>query len=68
VAVLRTGARRLLEQAIEAEVEIFLASMREPKLEIGISFFPSMPAPTRIEFVAPRFDRQFGHRSVCQLI
>ena len=27
-AILRAGARRLLEQAIEAEVEAFLASMR----------------------------------------
>lgn len=34
-AVLRAGARRLLEQAIEAEVETFLASMKELKLADG---------------------------------
>ena len=34
-AVLRTGARRLLEQAIEAEVEAFLASMKDLKLPDG---------------------------------
>ena len=34
-AVLRTGARRLLEQAIEAEVETFLASMKDMKLPDG---------------------------------
>ena len=31
-ALLRSGARRLLEQAIEAEVEAFLASRQELKL------------------------------------
>ena len=31
-ALLRSGARRLLEQAIEAEVEAFLASRKELKL------------------------------------
>ena len=34
-ALLRSGARRLLEQAIEAEVEAFLASMRDLKLADG---------------------------------
>ena len=34
-ALLRSGARRLLEQAIEAEVEVFLASMRDLKLADG---------------------------------
>jgi putative transposase len=34
-ALLRSGARRLLEQAIEAEVEAFLASKRELKLADG---------------------------------
>jgi putative transposase len=34
-ALLRSGARRLLEQAIEAEVEAFLASMRDLKLANG---------------------------------
>jgi len=34
-AILRAGARRLLEQAIEAEVDAFLASMRELKLPDG---------------------------------
>src|SRR5688500_18827776 len=34
-ALLRSGARRLLEQAIEAEVEAFLASMKELKLPDG---------------------------------
>lgn len=34
-AILRTGARRLLEQAIEAEVETFLTSVREMKLADG---------------------------------
>jgi putative transposase len=34
-ALLRSGARRLLEQAIEAEVEAFLASLRDLKLADG---------------------------------
>src|SRR3712207_6726400 len=34
-ALLRSGARRLLEQAIEAEVEAFLASRKELKLPDG---------------------------------
>src|SRR5215211_5631118 len=34
-ALLRSGARRLLEQAIEAEVEAFLASKRDLKLDDG---------------------------------
>src|SRR4051812_11638535 len=34
-ALLRSGARRLLEQAIEAEVEAFLATMRDLKLADG---------------------------------
>ena len=34
-AILRAGARRLLEQAIEAEVDAFLASMRDVKLPDG---------------------------------
>jgi putative transposase len=34
-ALLRSGARRLLEQAIEAEVEAFLASRRDLKLADG---------------------------------
>ena len=34
-AILRTGARRLLEQAIEAEVDAFLASMKDLKLPDG---------------------------------
>src|SRR6476659_11369365 len=34
-ALLRSGARRLLEQAIEAEVEAFLASMKDLKLADG---------------------------------
>ena len=34
-AILRAGARRLLEQAIEAEVEAFLASRKELKLPDG---------------------------------
>src|SRR3954452_15238210 len=34
-ALLRSGARRLLEQAIEAEVAAFLASMRDLKLPDG---------------------------------
>src|SRR5947209_13176369 len=34
-AVLRAGARRLLEQAIEAEVEAFLSSLKELKLGDG---------------------------------
>jgi len=34
-ALLRSGARRLLEQAIEAEVEAFLASRKELKLTDG---------------------------------
>ena len=34
-AILRTGARRLLEQAIEAEVDAFLASMKDVKLADG---------------------------------
>ena len=34
-AVLRAGARRLLEQAIEAEVDAFLASMKDLKLPDG---------------------------------
>jgi putative transposase len=34
-ALLRSGARRLLEQAIEAEVEAFLTSTRELKLADG---------------------------------
>ncbi|WP_372712366.1 transposase [Azospirillum argentinense] len=33
--ILRDGARRLLEQAIEAEVDAFLASMRDVKLPDG---------------------------------
>ncbi|MBK3778614.1 IS256 family transposase, partial [Azospirillum brasilense] len=33
--ILRTGARRLLEQAIEAEVDAFLAAMKEIKLPDG---------------------------------
>src|SRR5215211_3925099 len=34
-ALLRSGARRLLEQAIEAEVEAFLASKKDLKLADG---------------------------------
>src|SRR5690349_11042311 len=34
-AVLRAGARRLLEQAIEAEVETFLSGLKEVKLADG---------------------------------
>jgi putative transposase len=34
-AILRTGARRLLEQAIEAEVNAFLAAMNDLKLPDG---------------------------------
>lgn len=34
-AVLRAGARRLLEQAIEAETETFLAPMNDLKLPDG---------------------------------
>jgi putative transposase len=34
-ALLRSGARRLLEQAIEAEVEAFLATMKDLKLADG---------------------------------
>ena len=34
-AILRAGARRLLEQAIEAEADAFLASMRDVKLPDG---------------------------------
>jgi len=34
-AILRAGARRLLEQAIEAEVDAFLASMKDLKLPDG---------------------------------
>lgn len=34
-AVLRTGARRLLEQAIEAEVAAFLAERKDLKLPDG---------------------------------
>ena len=34
-AVLRAGARRLLEQAIEAEVEAFLSGLKEVKLADG---------------------------------
>ena len=34
-ALLRSGARQLLEQAIEAEVEAFLASMKDLKLADG---------------------------------
>lgn len=34
-AILRSGARRLLEQAVEAEVEAFLATMKELKLANG---------------------------------
>ena len=34
-AILRAGARRLLEQAIEAEVESFLASFKDLKLPDG---------------------------------
>lgn len=34
-AILRSGARRLLEQAVEAEVEAFLATMKELKLADG---------------------------------
>src|SRR5438128_5119002 len=34
-AILRAGARRLLEQAIEAEVETFLASLKDLKLPDG---------------------------------
>ncbi|QQP90646.1 IS256 family transposase [Skermanella sp. TT6] len=34
-AILRAGARRLLEQAIEAEVEAFLASMKDLRLADG---------------------------------
>ncbi|MFP5512265.1 MAG: IS256 family transposase [Alphaproteobacteria bacterium] len=34
-AILRAGARRLLEQAIEAEVESFLASMKDVRLPDG---------------------------------
>src|SRR5918995_4423026 len=34
-ALLRSGARRLLEQAIEAEVEAFLASRKDLKLADG---------------------------------
>src|SRR5512144_1214432 len=34
-AILRSGARRLLEQAVEAEVEAFLATMTELKLADG---------------------------------
>src|SRR6059058_2265836 len=35
-AILRAGARRLLEQAIEAEVETFLASLKDLKLPDGL--------------------------------
>lgn len=34
-AILRSGARRLLEQAVEAEVEAFLATIKELKLADG---------------------------------
>ncbi len=34
-AILRAGARRLLEQATEAEVDAFLVSMRDVKLPDG---------------------------------
>src|SRR4029079_18687821 len=34
-AVLRDGARRLLAQAVEAEAEAFLASMRDARLADG---------------------------------
>jgi len=34
-AVLRDGARRLLAQAVEAEAEAFLATMREVRLPAG---------------------------------
>src|SRR5688500_15264109 len=34
-ALLRSGARRLLEQALEAEVAVFLGSMRDLKLADG---------------------------------
>src|SRR5512144_2966621 len=34
-AILRAGARRLLEQAIEAEVDTFLAGMKDLKLPDG---------------------------------
>src|SRR5512144_2792382 len=34
-AILRSGARRLLEQAVEAEVEAFLATMKALKLADG---------------------------------
>src|SRR5215207_3565758 len=34
-ALLRSGARRLLAQAIEAEAEVFLASMKEMRLPDG---------------------------------
>src|SRR3954453_17209858 len=34
-AILRSGARRLLEQAIEAEVEAFLSGLKEVKLADG---------------------------------
>ena len=34
-AILRNGARRLLAQAVEAEAEAFLATMREVQLADG---------------------------------
>ena len=34
-AILRSGARRLLAQAVEAEAEAFLATMREVRLPDG---------------------------------
>ena len=34
-AILRSGARRLLAQAIEAEAEAFLAAMRDKRLPDG---------------------------------
>ena len=53
-AVLRSGARQLLAQAIEAEVEAFLAAMAEERLADGRARFvrhghgPERPIQTGI--------------------
>ena len=44
-AILRAGARRLLEQAIEAEVESFPASFKDLRVRLGIGMAVAMPEP-----------------------
>ncbi len=67
--ILRTGARRLLEQAIEAEVDVFLVAMKDLKLADGRDRVvrhghgPERTIQTGIGPVEPRGDREHRTRA-----